>query len=107
MAVIESPETVGIRPFHEFDDANSVWPRGDRLDAIRESAERFRGRFKAQGEVRAVRTIDLVSASYPAKFAFGGAARSLNPFINIRNRLVVVQFEDFDGELKTLVWEPR
>ena len=35
-----------------------------------------------------------------------GAAKGLNPFCNIRNRLVVVQFEDFDGEMKTLAWEP-
>ena len=57
MAVIESPETVGIRPFHEFDEANSVWPRGRRLDAIRTAAEDFRARFKEQGQVRAVRTV--------------------------------------------------
>src|SRR5688572_16152020 len=106
MAVIESPETLGIRPFHEFDEANSLWPRGGRLDAIRTAAEEFRNRFKEQGQVRAVRTIDLVSAGYPAKFAFGGAAKAINPFINIRNRLVVVQFEDFEGATKTLVWEP-
>jgi len=106
MAVIESPETVGIRPFHEFDAANSLWPRGARLEAIREAAERFRTRFKEQGQIRAVRTVDLVSAAYPVRFAFGGAARAINPFINIRNRLVVVQFEDFAGERRTLVWEP-
>ena len=106
MAVIESPETVGIRPFHEFDEANSLWPRGQRLEAIREAAERFRARFKEQGQVRAVRTVDLVSAGYPVKFAFGGTAKAINPFINIRNRLVVVQFENFAGETKTLVWEP-
>jgi len=106
MAVIESPETVGIRPFHEFDKANSLWPRGERLEAIRTAAEAFRTRFKEQGQVRAVRTVDLVSAGYPVKFAFGGTAKALNPFINIRNRLVVVQFEDFSGEAKTLVWEP-
>ena len=106
MAVIESPETVGIRPFHEFDESHAMWPRGQRLDAIRSGAESFRERFKAQGQVRAVRTVDLVSAGYPVKFALGGAAKAINPFINIRNRLVVVQFEDFQGETKTLVWEP-
>src|SRR5919112_6723824 len=106
MAVIESPEALGIRPFHEFDEANSLWPRGGRLDAIRGAAEEFRGRFKEQGQVRAVRTVDLVSAGYPVKFAFGGAAKAINPFINIRNRLVVVQFVDFAGDTKTLVWEP-
>jgi hypothetical protein len=106
MAVIESPETVGVRPFHEFDEAGATWPRGERLEAIRVGAEEFRRRFKEQGQVTAVRTIDLVSAGYPTKYAFGGAARSLNPIINILNRLVVVQFHDFEGELKTLAWEP-
>ena len=34
---------------------------------------------------------------YPLKFAFGGAAKGPNPYINIINRLQVVQFEDFEG----------
>ena len=107
MAAIESPETVGLRPFNEFDEANATWPRGDRLDAIRSAAGTFRRRFKGQGQVRGVRTVDLVSAGYPTRYAFGGAARgSVNPYINILNRLVIVQFEDFDGRLKTLCWEP-
>src|SRR5213592_4016305 len=106
MAAIETPETVGIRPFHEFDEAHNVWPRGDRPAAIREAAQEFRGRFKEQGQIRAVRTIDLASAGYPTAFALAGAAKGLNPFVNIRNRLVIVQFDDFDGQLKTLVWEP-
>src|SRR5436190_21825890 len=106
MATIESPETVGIRAFHEFDAAHSVWPRGERPSALREAAQDFRARFKAQGQVRAVRTIDLASAGYPLSFAFGGAAKGVNPFIMFRNRLVLVQFEDFAGDLKTLAWEP-
>lgn len=106
MAATETPETVGIRPFHEFDEANAVWPRGDRPPAIRAAAEAFRRRFKAQGSVHAVRTIDLVSAGYPTKFALAGAARGLNPYVSILNRLVVVQFADFEGERRTLVWEP-
>ena len=47
--------------------------------------------------MRAVRTVDIASAPYPLKFAFGGAAKGPNPYINIINRLQVVQFEDFDG----------
>src|SRR5438105_10641581 len=100
MAVIESPETLGLRPFHEFDAAQETWPRGDRPAAIREAAHAFRARFKEQGRVRAIRTVDLVAAAYPTRFAFGGAARRLNPCISILNRLVVVQFGDLDGELK-------
>ena len=106
MAAIESPETVGLRPMHDFDEAQVTWPRGDRPVALREAAQEFRARFREQGEVRAVRTVDLVSAGYPVDLAFHGAARSINPFLNILNRLVVVQFDDFDGRLRTLVWEP-
>jgi hypothetical protein len=106
MATIESPETLGLRPIDDFDEAQETWPRGDRPVAIREAATGFRARFKGQGQVRAVRTVDLVAAGYPTLFAFGGAARGINPYISILNRLVVVQFEDFDGELRTLAWEP-
>src|SRR3954462_13517766 len=106
MAAIESPETVGIRPFHEFDEAHNAWPRGDRSAAMREAAQEFRGRFKEQGQIRAVQTIDLASAGYPTAFALAGAAKGLNPFVNIRNRLVLLQFEGYAGKLGTLVWEP-
>jgi hypothetical protein len=107
MATVEAPETLGIRPIQEFDAVYDVWPRGDRLDAIRDAARQFRQRFAVDdNRVRAIKTVDLASAGYPVEFAFHGAAKGLNPFINILNRLVMVQFEDFDGELKTLVWEP-
>ena len=41
---------VGLRPFHEFDEANETWPRGDRPAAIREAAAGFRARFATPGE---------------------------------------------------------
>src|SRR5436190_8187996 len=111
MAVAEVPkvkiEKIGLKPFHEFDEANETWPRGDRPAAIREAAAEFRARFATpENRVRAVRTVDIASAGYPVKFAFGGTARSANPFINIINRLQVIQYEDFDGQLRTLAYEP-
>ena len=106
MATIETSQTLDVRPFHEFDEANALWPRGDRPEAIRAAAEPFRERFKQQGEVLSVQTVDLVAAGYPTSFAFGGAARGLNPFVNITNRLVVIRFEDFSGAEKVLAWEP-
>src|SRR6266516_8220630 len=111
MAVVEVPkvkiEKIGLRPFHEFDQANDTWPRGDRPAAIREAAAEFRARFATpENRVRAVRTVDSASAGYPLKFAFGGAAHGANPYINIINRLQVVQFEDFEGQLRTLAYEP-
>jgi len=111
MAVVEDPKTsaekVGLIPFDEFVEANETWPRGDRPAAIREAAAEFRSRFaRPENRVRAVRTVDIASAGYPVKFAFGGAARAANPYINIINRLQVVQFEDFEGRLRTLAYEP-
>ena len=107
MAAIESPEKVGLRPFHEFDEANETWPRGERPAAIREAAAAFRDRFAIpENRVRGIRTVDIASAGYPLKFAFGGAAIGPNPYINIINRLQVVQYEDFEGELRTLAYEP-
>jgi hypothetical protein len=111
MAVAEVPkvkvEAIGLSPFGEFDEANRTWPRGDRPAAIREAASEFRARFATpENRVRAVRTVDIASAGYPLKFAFGGAAKGPNPYVNIINRLQVIQFEGFDGQLKTLAYEP-
>jgi len=107
VAATETLDSAGLRAFDEFDEANATWPRGARLEAIRTAAGEFRRRFRAQGQVRGVRTVDLVSAGYPTRYAFGGAARGgLNPYVNIVNRLVVVQFEDFGGRPRILCWEP-
>jgi hypothetical protein len=106
MATIERGEQVGIRPIETFAQAHATWPRGDRPAAMRAAAAEFRPGFKEQGTVRAVRTIDLASAGYPVSFAFHGAARGVNPYVSILNRLVVIQFEDFEGALRTMVWEP-
>src|SRR5436189_5623719 len=111
MAVVEVPEVkveqLGLRPFHEFDQANETWPRGDRPRAIREAATEFRARFATpENRVRGMRTIDIASAPYPLKFAFGGAAIGANPYINIINRLQVAQFQDFEGRLRVLAYEP-
>ena len=75
MAVTESADTVGLRPLHDFDEAWATWPRGDRLDALRSAAYEFRARFRADAQVTGVRTFELAAVPYPAKFAFGMAAR--------------------------------
>src|SRR5699024_10532840 len=82
------------------------WPRGDRLAAVRGAAEQYRERFRSQGTVRAIKSIDIAAAPYPSRFAFQGYNLSINPMISIINRMFVIQFDGFDGELKTMVWEP-
>ncbi len=93
-----------LREIHDFDDAWATWPRGDRPDALRAAAKGFRERFT--GVVHGVRTVDLVSAPYPTKYAFAGAAIAVNPYVTLVNRLVVVRYDDHSGTTRTLVWEP-
>lgn len=99
-------EAIGARPIPEFEGLGDVWPRGARLEAIRSAAEAFRVRFKTQGEVLGARSVNIAAAPYPARYAFGGAAVGPNPMVSIINRMIVVQYEDFSGVMRTLVWEP-
>ncbi len=94
------------RTIVEFEGVHDVWPRGARLNTIREAAAAYKERFKQQGVVRGVRSVDLATAPYLTKYAFHGAAHSPNPYLSMTNRMVTVQYEDFDGRLRTLLWEP-
>ncbi len=107
MATTKQPRSAdAVRPIPEFDGVYDVWPRGARLKAIREAAEAYKRRFQQQGAIRGVRSVDLATAPYLTKYAFHGAARSANPYLSMTNRMVTVQFEDFQGDLRTLIWEP-
>lgn len=98
---------IGARTIPEFDGVHDVWPRGDRLQAVREAATAYKTRFKAQGQVRAVKSIDIAAAPYPTSFAFHDAAKAPHvPLLAFINRMIVVQYDDFDGKPRTLVFEP-
>ncbi|HVT35180.1 MAG TPA: hypothetical protein VHE37_06340 [Nevskiaceae bacterium] len=96
----------GFRRVDEFSSARNSWPRGTQPALARAAAEKFRARFKSGPQVQGVRSVDLVSAGYPAGFAFHNAAFYLNPFLAICNRIVLVRFTDFLGRPKLLAWEP-
>lgn len=106
MAVTSEVQELGLRAVEEFEGVFEIWPRGERLKEIRAAAERYKLRFKEQGQVKGVRSVDLATAPYITKYAFHGAARSPNPYLSMTNRMVAVRFEDFAGAVKTLVWEP-
>ncbi|MFJ4762856.1 hypothetical protein [Streptomyces diastaticus] len=53
---------IGARPIPEFDGVHDVWPRGERLRAVREAASAYKERFKAQGRVHAVKSVDIAAA---------------------------------------------
>ena len=102
----EDAEATGFRSIPEFEGVRDISLRGERLEAIRAGARSFKGRFEAGPQVKAVRTFDLAAGAYHTRFAFGGAVSVPVPYVFLLNRLVVVQYEDFEGELKTFVWEP-
>ncbi|MGW4241376.1 hypothetical protein [Nocardia sp. NPDC004722] len=98
---------IGARPIPEFDGVHEVWPRGDRLAAVRAAAEAYKPRFKEQGRIKAVKSVDIAAAPYPVAFGFHGAVDVPHlPLIAMINRMIVVQYDDFDGCLRTLVFEP-
>ena len=100
-------ETIGARTIPEFEGVHDVWPRGDRLVAVREAATAYKKRFKAQGQVTAVKSVDIASAPYPVKYGFNTAVVGPHsPLIPIINRMVVVQYDDWNGTPRTLVFEP-
>jgi hypothetical protein len=101
-----TPAAVGFRPIPEFDGLFDLWPRGRRPPEIRAAADAYRQRFKTQGEVLGVRSVDIATAPYLTRFAFHGAALTPNPYLSMTNRMVVVQYADFAGQRRTLVWEP-
>lgn len=95
-----------FRPIPEFEGVHDIWPRGARLSAVREAARAYRKRFLTQGEVLGVRSFDIAAAPYPSQYAFQNYSMHVNPMINIINRMIVIQYEDFNGVARTLVWEP-
>jgi hypothetical protein len=111
--MVQHPETadrltaIGARPVPEFDGVHDVWPRGRRLRAVREAAAAYKTRFKDQGQVRAVASVDIAAAPYPVKYAFHDAVSvPVFPLIAMINRMVVVQYDDWNGVPRTLVFEP-
>ncbi|WP_067606914.1 hypothetical protein [Nocardiopsis listeri] len=98
---------IGARSVPEFEGVHDVWPRGERLSAVREVAHAYKERFKSQGTVRAVRSVDIAAAPYPVAFAFNNAVSVPTlPMIAMINRMVVVQYDDWEGRPRTLVFEP-
>jgi hypothetical protein len=95
------------RTVPELERPGNGAPGAERLEALRAGAVAFRERFRAAGRVEAVRTLDLVSAPLASGRAFGGLARG-GPTQQLRavSRLVVVRFRDFEGESRTLCWQP-
>lgn len=102
----ETLQAGGIREVAAFQEANAVPGAGDRLEAVRAAARRFREDFMATGMPEGVRTCDLITLPYPSEFAFWHANRHPSPFIMFTNRMQIVRYRDWAGEPRVLLFNP-
>ncbi len=75
----------------DLDAARAEDNPGERLRAIRRAARALHDRIGASGPALAVRTFDIATFPYPTGYGLGGAARSLAPYVMMRNRMQLVQ----------------
>ena len=98
-----------LLPQKGFEALDEAWGRtvpGERLRALRAAAPRVREALLASGPPTAVATFPLLTLPYPAEYAFSGAATSPAPYIQVTHRVTVVQFQDWEGQKRTLLFNP-
>lgn len=103
------PDPTGLLPISDFDGARSASAPQDRLRALRRGAARFREQFLEAPPVRFARSFNLLRVPYPAWYAFNGvySQQMLKPhLIHLLSRTVLIQYEDFAGCLRTLLFTP-
>lgn len=104
-----TPLPTGMRAITDFDGARSAAQPQARLAEVRKRAQAFRERFLDEPEVLFYKSINLVRVPYPTWYAYSGvfAQNAYKfPLVHILNRLFVVQYKDFEGKWRTLLFSP-
>lgn len=96
----------GMRALDDFRAAAAVAVAGERVEAMRTAAVRFRARFEETGLPQAVRSCDLITLPYVTAYAFWHASRHPSPYLMFTNRMQVIRYRDGDGATRTLLWNP-
>jgi hypothetical protein len=102
---IEVGLPAGARAIPELDGLWAARPGGRSAEAVDRGAA-FHKVFKGDGPVRGIRTIDLLHFPYPVAFAFWQAAPTRARWLVMRNRMQVIEFEGFDGVIRTILVNP-
>ena len=90
---------------HHFDGTRDALRPMDCVDNVREAGKDFRADMLKRPQVRFYKSFELVRVPYPTKFAYLNAYAANTPFVHLRNRMYVVQFDSDDG-IKTLLVGP-
>ena len=107
--MIRDSNPIGIAQLNEFDGARRAPMPRDRLNAIRRGAEALRERLLDAPPVCYARSFNLLRIPYPAWYAFAGvySQQLLKPhMVHLLARTTLVQFHDFEGRLRTLLFTP-
>lgn len=103
---LQSPQLASIA---DFDGARAAAMPRERLQQLRRSGQQFREKFLDDPVVRYARSFNLLRIPYPAWYAFTGvySQQLLKPYmIHLMARMALIQYEDFDGKVRTLLFTP-
>lgn len=101
--------SLGMKAIHDFDEVRQSPLPQERLKAARKQASAFRERFMDEPPVQFYQSADMVRVPYPTWYAYSGVYTQSTykfPYIHILNRIFIVQYHNFSGELKTLLFSP-
>ena len=101
--------SLGIKAIHEFDQVRQSPLPEERLKVARKQASAFRERFMDEVPVQFYQSADMVRVPYPTWYAYSGVYTQSTykfPYLHILNRIFIIQYHDFLGELKTLLFSP-
>lgn len=102
-------QAYGIKTIDDFDGVRQSPLPEERLKAARKKAEAFRERFMDEPCVVYYQSADMVRVPYPTWYAYSGVYTQSTykfPYLHILNRIFIIQYYDFLGELKTLLFSP-
>ena len=101
--------SLGMKAIHDFEDVRQSPLPQERLKAARKQASAFRERFMDELPVQFYQSADMVRVPYPTWYAYSGVYTQSTykfPYLHILNRIFIIQYHDFLGELKTLLFSP-
>ena len=100
----DSP-SADLRRLTDLDEAWRECGAGARLDAVRKAGRRLRDRILSSGAAICVRTADVATFPYPARYALQGVAALPWPYVFMRNRVHLVQVRA-SGRVVTILVNP-
>ena len=101
--------SLGMKAIREFDHVRVSPLPQERLKAARRQAVVFRERFMDEAPVLFYQSADMVRVPYPTWYAYSGVYTQSTykfPYLHILNRIFIIQYYDFLGEVKTLLFSP-